>query len=326
MCLMPYEEYPFYAWKMEYYNQNVHTWYKKWEEKNPTTLERVYKYVKKNGPTASADFKRETEKKSEGWWDWKKEKMALECLFMKGKLLVSHRNNFQKTYDLVENVVPNHIDTEPMSEELLPNYITKTIFGSIGIGNGQELKTYLGKAATKHLWKGNKKTIENHLKDCVKNDLLIEAKIEGIDEPQYLLKEKEAIVDMLPDKNYENSRVKFLTPFDNITRERSYPEKIWNFNYKIECYVPVPKRIFGYFALPILDGFELIGKADLKAHRKKEILEVKALAFEDGIKLDEARVERLSNGFREFARFNGCNSTEIASSVQKSISNKLTLS
>lgn len=315
MCLMPFEEYPFYAWKMQYNQKNMHSWWKKWIEKNQSVMDRVYSYVKKNGLTSSTDFKKEKPKKSEGWWDWKVEKMALECLFLQGKLLVAFRKNFQKTFDLTENVVPANIDTEPMCDELLPEYLTKTVLSSIGIANEDELKTYLGEAPAKYLWKGKKNAITDYLQDCVKNDILVEIQIKDEEEKQYSLKENIPKFDAIIAKNVKNNKVKFLTPFDNIIRERNYPARIWNYDYKIECYVPAPKRKFGYFALPILDGYQLIGRADLKAHRTQKKLEIKALAFEDGVILTEDRIERLVQGFNSFAKFNGCSTVENATKI-----------
>ncbi|MHA1156051.1 MAG: winged helix-turn-helix domain-containing protein [Candidatus Heimdallarchaeota archaeon] len=315
MCLMPFEEYPFYAWKMKYNQTSLPRYWNKWIEINQSVMDRVYLHVKKNGLTSSTDFKKENPKKSEGWWDWKVEKMALECLFLQGKLLVAYRKNFQKTFDLTENVVPAHIDTEPMGDDLLPEYLTKTILSSIGIANEEELKTYLGEAPAKYLWKRNKNAITDYLQDCVKNDILVEIQIEEDEEKQYSLKENIPKFESIINKDVKNTKVKFLTPFDNIIRERNFPAKIWNYDYKIECYVPVPKRKFGYFALPILDGYQLIGRADLKVHRAKKILEIKALEFEDGISLTDARKERLVQGFNSFAKFNGCSTVENATKI-----------
>ncbi len=310
MCLMPFEEYPFYAWKMKYNQKSLFGYWNKWIKINQSVMDRVYSHVKKNGLTSSTDFKKENPKKSEGWWDWKVEKMALECLFLQGKLLVAYRKNFQKTFDLMENVVPANIDTEPMSDDLLPEYLIKTILSSIGIANEEELKTYLGTEPAKYLWKRNKKAITDYLKDCVKNDILVKIQIEDEKEKQYSLKENIPKFESIINKEAKNNKVKFLTPFDNIIRERNFPAKIWNYDYKIECYVPAPKRKFGYFALPILDGYQLIGRADLKAHRAQKKLEIKALAFEGGVSLTEDRIERLVQGFNSFAKFNGCNTVE----------------
>ncbi|MHA1505391.1 MAG: DNA glycosylase AlkZ-like family protein, partial [Candidatus Heimdallarchaeota archaeon] len=111
ICLLPIEEYPFYLWKMNYLEKNPESWWKKWIVDNKETAKNIYDYVRKNGPTSSSDFKRES--KVTGWWDWKKEKMALEYLFNKGKLMISYRKGFKKYYDLTENVLPANISTEP---------------------------------------------------------------------------------------------------------------------------------------------------------------------------------------------------------------------
>jgi uncharacterized protein len=70
---------------------------------------------------------------------------------------------------------------------------------------------------------------------------------------------------------------------------------LFNFTYQIECYTPAPKRIYGYFTLPILYKNALIGRLDPKAHRKEGIFEVKALHLEPGVIVDDALVAELKS-------------------------------
>ncbi|MEM7647038.1 MAG: crosslink repair DNA glycosylase YcaQ family protein, partial [Pseudomonadota bacterium] len=71
-----------------------------WFPKNPQLMKSVLKRIKEEGPLRSIDFKRERASKTNGWWDWKPTKKALERLFMEGKLEITRREGFQKVYDL----------------------------------------------------------------------------------------------------------------------------------------------------------------------------------------------------------------------------------
>ncbi|MCE7746169.1 MAG: winged helix-turn-helix domain-containing protein [Candidatus Heimdallarchaeota archaeon] len=327
ICLIHYDEFPFYAWKMEYKKENPSNWWRKWLPKNKDITNSVYKHVKKNGPTRSADFKREEIRKSEGWWDWKKEKLALEVLFDQGKLLIAYRKNFQKYYDLSERVLPSGINTEPLGKDELADYLLQTVCSSLGIVSCEELRHYIGMGVFRYLWKNNRKSILNYLQNKVEEDKLIEINIESQETKHFILKEQESKLNNLDTNLDQNLPVKFLTPFDNAIRDRDLPLRLWDFDYKIECYTPPPQRVYGYFTLPMLDGHSFIGRADLKVHRKDGILEIKSLHFEKWYKPTEKSYERLTSGLNKFADFHKCNEIRfnetIHTKIQKSISTLL---
>ena len=68
--------------------------------------------------------------------------------------------------------------------------------------------------------------------------------------------------------------LKILSPFDNAVIHREKLKAVFGFDYKIECYTPKEKRVFGYFSLPILFNDVLVARVDCKAHRKEGILEI----------------------------------------------------
>ncbi|MHA1442741.1 MAG: DNA glycosylase AlkZ-like family protein, partial [Candidatus Heimdallarchaeota archaeon] len=170
----------------------------------------------------------------------------------------------------------------------------------------EELKTYMGNAYSRILWNKDKKKTNEFMKECVENDLLVEVNVKDIQEPHYVLSKQ--LKNLKNIKNLEDKiqPIKFLSPFDNLVRERDYPKRLWNFVYKIECYTPAAQRIYGYFTLPILDGHKLIGRTDLKVHRKTGNLEIKSLHFESGIKLDDELLHRFKEGLQNFATFHSC--------------------
>ena len=122
MCLVPMESFPFYAWRMEQLGKQTKGWKIEWGLKNKDAVEAIYRHVKKNGPTQSASLGAR-KKGSSGWWDWKAEKLALEHLFTVGRLMVAYRKGFQKYYDLIDRVLPSGQDSEPMTDEQLPNFV-----------------------------------------------------------------------------------------------------------------------------------------------------------------------------------------------------------
>jgi hypothetical protein len=94
----------------------------------------------------------------------------------------------------------------------------------------------------------------------------------------------EAIDGPVPD------RVTFLSPFDRLIHDRNRTEALWDFYYRLEMYVPAPKREYGYYVLPILHGDRLVGRIEPVFDRKAKRLDVKGVWWEKGVKpldLDE---------------------------------------
>ncbi|MHA1636430.1 MAG: winged helix-turn-helix domain-containing protein, partial [Candidatus Thorarchaeota archaeon] len=279
ICLLPVQSFPYYAWMMKHTSKFIWRNLIKWAEDNKNLIEDVYKLVKKDGPLPSSSVGSRTEK-SDGWWDLKAEKWGLECLFYSGRIMVSYRKGFQKYYDLKERVLPSGIDTEPMAEDEVPEFLTNTIASSLGIVGHKDLKTYMGKLPSKKIWSSRQNNIEAFLDGLVKEDKLVEVKIAGLDERYYVLKKYVRSLNDDITTTDDDVPVKLLSPFDNIMRERHYPREIWEFDYKIECYVPAPKRQYGYYVLPILDQHSIAGRVDAKVHRDAGLLELKSLYLE----------------------------------------------
>jgi len=310
MCLLPMEAFPFYVWKMEQLGKQTTGWKVEWGVKNKDTVETVYRHVKRNGPTQSASLSAK-EKGGNGWWDWKREKRALEHLFTVGRLMVAYRKGFQKYYDLTERVLPSGQDSEPMTDEQVANYVVQTTLGSLGLASYEDIKVYLGRMPSRVLWKGSRTAVESFLDSLRQNGVVEEVSITGLGNRYFVLgKKHDALVDSA-DNQPDNDAALILSPFDNIMRERHRPRKIWGFEYKLEAYTPAAERVSGYYVLPILDGHEIVGRLDAKRHRNEELLEVKVLYFEKGCASDSSLIKRVAMGIRKFMQFQGCSRVKI---------------
>lgn len=309
-CLMPMETYPFYAWRRSFFPEELWSSFRKWGEENKEIIEHVYTKVKKDGVTNSASVG-ERKVKSDGWWDWKIEKRALEYLYTTGRLMVAYRTGFQKQYDLAERVLPSGVDSEPLSNDEAATFVVETTLGSLGLGNLQDIRTYHGRLPARKLWGSKKADVEEYLDQKLSEGLLEEVVIEGLRDRYFVLQRNVDRLTSSSGSNPTNVPVKLLSPFDNIIRERHYPKQLWGFEYKIECYVPAPKRIYGYFVLPILDGTDLAGRLDAKVHRKNGILEIKAIYLESEMLQSTEGLERLKRGILDFAEFHSCESIEF---------------
>ena len=99
---------------------------------------------------------------------------------------------------------------------------------------------------------------------------VIPVKIEEVDVADYYALPK--MLEQSADLKRLDSRVWFLSPFDNLVIQRERIKHLFAFDYTLECYLPPAKRRYGYFSLPILWGEQFVGRLDPKADRKKKVL------------------------------------------------------
>ncbi len=107
-------------------------------------------------------------------------------------------------------------------------------------------------------------------------------------------------------KPLRRSKLKILSPFDNLLIQRKRIQRLFDFDYLLECYVSQPKRQFGYFSLPILWGWNLVARMDCKAERKIALLHIHHLVLEPRLSRLDEFIVALCKELRSFLTFNTC--------------------
>ncbi|MEO8211392.1 MAG: crosslink repair DNA glycosylase YcaQ family protein [bacterium] len=271
--------------------------YKTWGKANKKTFKYVYDRIKSEGALQSKDFE-DTRSKSDGWWDWKPSKDALDFLFHKGELMIAKRKGFQKVYDLTERVLHANTDTTfPTEKEFYQHLIFNSIKAN-GLVTDREI-TYLRNYDRKIFSKVVIELLEtkNIFKVCIK----------GFENENYFTNQTK--LELLNERK-KHSDIHILSPFDNLVIQRKRLKAFFGFDYQIECYLPEEKRKFGYFCMPVLYGDKIIGKFDAKASRQSKTFIVKKIFWEEKIKLNENMMKKLGKKLNKFARFTGCDKIE----------------
>ena len=259
--------------------------------------------IEQEGPRKSSDF--EHPEKRGPWWGWKPQKAALDFLWRSGELMVPRREGFQKVYDLTERVLPDHHHLpcpDPVEHlewacataaERLWVFTPKELAEFWAVLEGAEAKRWCEAAA--------------------KAGRIVPVQVEGADgeiRPAFAVADWETRLAKLPEPP---ERTRLLCPFDPILRDRARALRRFGFDYRFEAFVPEPKRQYGYFVLPILEGDRLVGRLDPKLHRDRDLLEIKGLWWEPGIKATKARKRGLDETLERMAVFVGADSIQIAS-------------
>jgi uncharacterized protein YcaQ len=285
---LPMKDYRFSLPRMKQANGDRH-WF---DDCDKNLIQQVLRRVQQEGALLARDFE-DTRKNKKEWWDWKPAKRALEQLFMQGELMVTRREGFQKVYDLPERIIPDWVDTtEPSFDEYADYLIDSTIRGH-GFATAKSM-AYLRKG------KPLRNAIDARLQAKLEDGLVLKLNLDN-DNVMYALPE---LLDKPAPRS--NKTVRILSPFDNAIIQRQRGQDIFQFNYLIECYVPAPKRQFGYFCLPILYGDQFVARADCKAHRKQRVFQIKSIHYETDFIPDEDFTQAFANAINLFSKFNGC--------------------
>ena len=231
--------------------------------------------------------------KSQGdWWNWGPGRRALDKLFMQGDLMVCERNGMEKSYDLAERCLPKDIDLNVPTLSEYAAYVFDTTLRAHGVFTWKQLL---------HLKTGKP------LRDAMRK--VLDERIEaGVVKPLGYDDTPTTYVDIkaLEQAPTIDGALKVLSPFDNVLIHRDRLSSLFKFDYRIECYVTAPKRVFGYFCLPILYGDKFVGRIDCKAHRSDQRFEVLSLHLEDGPLDRDQFFPALSDELQRFADFNKC--------------------
>lgn len=244
------------------------------EQNHPEYVEDVYRQVSERGPLRTRDLDAPGQRDSNAMWGWSDGKVALEALFLKGLVTATDRSNFIRMYDLPERVIPKGAlnASEPRHDEALAELLMLAA-RSMGVGTADDLADY---------YRIRMPAARPVLRRLVEAGDLEEVEVEGWGKPAYLHPDA-------PLPRWARGTA-LLSPFDSLIWYRDRVERLWDFHYRIEIYVPEPKRVYGYYVLPFLLDGDLVARVDLKTDKRRNALQVKGAFAEPGI--DKKKVGR----------------------------------
>jgi uncharacterized protein YcaQ len=227
----------------------------------------VYRRIADDGPVASGDLSERVGKKGT-WWDWDDAKVALEYLFWNGRVTVTRRQgDFARIYDLTERIIPADVLARPDTPEReARKQLLELAARHHGLGTFTDLTDY-------HRQKNQ--PCKPLIAELVEEGALREVQVEGWTQVAYLHKDAR-----IPRKI---NACALLSPFDPMVWNRDRAHRLFGFHYRIEIYTPQPKRIYGYYVLPILWGDSIVGRLDMKSDRQGGALLVQGSFAEPGV-------------------------------------------
>jgi uncharacterized protein YcaQ len=293
-AFMPVELWPVMQHRMATYRAQRGKW--KVMAAKPELEAEVMAEVKDRGASTARDLDDGLPRAKEHWgWNWSDTRKVLDYLYMVGDLAIAGRNSqFEVLYDLPERVLPGDVLALPTPTlEEADRELVRRAARSHGVATLQCLRDYY---RMPHL-----ERVRPAVDSLVEEGELVPVTVEGWKRPAYLHRDAR-----LPRRVRARA---LLSPFDPVVWERERAERLFDFHYRIEIYVPAPKRVHGYYVLPFLLGDRIVARVDLKADRAAGRLVVKAAYAERHA--PEETAEELSEELRTLAWWLGLDDVTV---------------
>ncbi|MFW6693395.1 winged helix-turn-helix domain-containing protein [Streptomyces sp. MAR4 CNX-425] len=238
-CVLPMEEWPLFAFRRRENRARGYRWHRLRDPQGSRAA--VVDRLRADGPLTSTDLG--GAKNGGPWWDWSETKIAVETLLDAGDVVVTARRGWKRVYDLAERAVPDELFHDDLADEECLRRLVAQAGRALGVGTRADLADY-------HRLKGEQ------VAAVVGDTELVEVAVEGWGKPAW------AHPEALADAPRGRHRTTLLSPFDSLIWDRPRTERIFGMTHRLEAYVPKPKRIHGYFAMPVLAGGKLVGRVD----------------------------------------------------------------
>jgi uncharacterized protein YcaQ len=268
--LLPVATQPLLRWRMASASEDAWGGMRRVAEEHPGLVADVLATVAERGPISASELAThhgDVPRRSGPWWDWSHTKRALEFLFWSGQVTSARRRGFERLYDLPERVLPRAVvDTPTPDVADAQRELVRIAARAMGVATERDLRDYFRLPVA---------DARARVGELVEEGALLPVTVAGWDGGQAYLDPAARVPRSL------HARA-LVGPFDSLVWERPRAERVFGFRYRIEIYVPAPKRVHGYYVLPFLLGDTLVARVDLKADRKAGLLLVQAAWAEDG--------------------------------------------
>lgn len=264
-------------------------------------IDRVMERICRDGPAMARDFE-QVEKREPGWWNWHPSKTALEYLWQTGELAIARREGFQKVYDLSERVIPEQHFAARVDRHTFVDWACREALARLGFATRGEISRFwnlLTPAEVDDWLAGSPDAVEQVI-------------VESSGEPARKSFILAGSLDELTSAAEIGDRVRILSPFDPLLRDRARTERVFGFHYRIEVFVPEARRQYGYYVYPVMRGDRLVGRIDMKAERAADQLAVRKFWPEAGIRPSDILRRKLEAEIDRMRRLGGVGSTTFS--------------
>ncbi|MGW2329004.1 winged helix-turn-helix domain-containing protein [Streptomyces sp. NPDC001700] len=278
-CVLPIEEWPHFAFRRRAYRARP-----LWHHELPDGVyEKVVAQLRAEGPLTATELG--GAKNGGPWWDWSAAKVGVERALTYGEVVCVERRGWKRVYDLAERAVPDALLHDDLDDAECLRRLVRLAGQSLGVGTRADLADY-------HRLKAEQ------VDAVIADSGLVPVSVAGWDKAAW------ADPEALASTPRGRHRTTLLSPFDSLIWDRARTERIFGFTHRLEAYVPRPKRVYGYFAMPLLSGGRLLGRVD--PAREGTTLVARQVSLDT-----PKAVAPMAEALREAADWVGCDAVRI---------------
>ena len=276
-------------------------WWTRIRDEHADLYPKILHRLRHEGPLPASAFREAGDPRRGTWWDWAPAKRVLEDLFARGEVMVHDRVRFERRYDLPENVLPPGLDTSVPTTLEADLGLVLHAAEALGVATAVDLADYF-RQRTEHF--------RPALAEAVSAGLLRQVTVQGWPKPAYV---RPGVT--LP-RAVRHEPV-LLGPFDSLIWHRDRTQRLFGFDYRLEVYVPAPRRVYGYYTMAVLADGRLVARVDPKHDRQAGRLLVRAVHLEPAVD-PVAATEAVAAACRRLAAQLGAADVQVASGPERS--------
>jgi uncharacterized protein YcaQ len=256
LSYIPTSDLRFFLADMKRHRDQPAKWF---ESVSSEDLRKVLSLIRKDGALTIRDIEDDVlVEKDHPWASRKPSKRALQLAFYTGVLTVSVREGMLKTYELMDRHFGWDIDPalkpKPATDRQILDYLIDRALRSQGVVTLESIC---------HLDAGRKRAVLERIEARIRSKDMIAVAVEDAGKVEHWAR-PEVVADLSAPPA---ELVHILSPFDPLVIQRKRLKFLFGYDHRFEAYVPKDKRTFGYFALPVLVGEEVVAAIDLKTDR-----------------------------------------------------------
>lgn len=298
-------------WRFRMANYRSHRRYRELVKEHAELIQWLKAELKAKGPLTLNQIEHDQNRRTGNWWGWSPVKTALEVLLDAGEITSAGRHNFARRYALPEDVLDS-ATLDALHSDYDAHELERTVLARAIRAEGV---SSLKDAASSH--SEYPSVIKPRVLELVEQGELFEVEVPGWAERVFVHTDWRETLDYASTASALASRpshTTILSPFDQLVRNRDRALALYNFDYKIEIYTPEPKRIYGYYTLPVLHKGEIIGRLDLKSDRKAKALLLQASWHEPWLSVTKVKssANAVAKVLKEAARWQGLDEILVA--------------
>ncbi|MGH9298493.1 MAG: winged helix-turn-helix domain-containing protein [Acidimicrobiales bacterium] len=245
-CVLPIEEWPTMGFRRAERLARGRRWHRL--EDSEKSCREILAALADRGPLTANELG--GAKNGGPWWDWSETKIAAEWLLDTGEIVCTTRRAFQRVYDLPERALPAELYEKVVDRDSAVRRLVRLAALALGVATPADIAVYTGLKTPE---------VAGLLSHAAREIGLEPASVEGWKSPAVAVPEALAHPAVT---GGARGRPRLISPFDPLIWHRERVERIFSFRHRLEAYVPRPKRVHGYFAMPVLAGDRLIGRVD----------------------------------------------------------------